>query len=374
MIPPQLPNSLSRVALAAVLALGSAACESPVSDSGNETDADGHDETIGAADVTDSSPLSPTTTTTRAPRSDSGTEPDFASDATSGSDRDSDSDSVPDSDSGSNSDSRSNCIRVAPDLVVIAEDTGYFVSFCASAGACGVGDATEDESRIDATTLASTLVPDGNCTDLADGMYTTAPPAPEGRACTDQSYDDHESCDCGGGIPDPDCDDDVSAKCDECNGPGSCGAAFEGGAVAVPDDNPLCFVPPNWTCEVLAYDDGATCDCGCGAVDLDCESEAVAACGECNGMGSCFADGEDCSAIAPIDNATCDPILIGWTCPLEYYYDDELCSCGCGIPDPDCDGDPSLAACWYCSLPGSCSDYGCGADPPIAPENNAVCL
>jgi len=79
---------------------------------------------------------------------------------------------------------------------------------------------------------------------------------------------------------------------------GACIEISDGSAVAV---------PPEWTCDLDAYTDGATCDCGCGAPDPDCADEMATSCDECNGAGSCAEGDADCAGIEADDNATCTP-------------------------------------------------------------------
>lgn len=73
---------------------------------------------------------------------------------------------------------------------------------------------------------------------------------------------------CGG--PDSlECIDDDVWWVDECGAPAmiaeACGAGFTcSGTSCVPG------VPSSWSCDSFYYDDGAGCDCECGAVDPDC--------------------------------------------------------------------------------------------------------
>jgi len=64
--------------------------------------------------------------------------------------------------------------------------------------------------------------------------------------------------------------------------------------------------PPQWTCDPARFgrDDG--CDCGCGALDPDCEgSSAASACAFCDAPGSCAA-GLGCDAIHSDKNESCN--------------------------------------------------------------------
>lgn len=129
---------------------------------------------------------------------------------------------------------------------------------------------------------------------------------------------------------------------------GEGGAGGEGSVVVV--------VPAEWTCLPSYYGDGG-CDCGCGAVDVDCADATRASCAFCLG---CSASAGECPGrIHPTDNSSCvDP---GWTCPPQ-FYGDAGCDCGCGIRDVDC-ADGSLEVCAYClgcNLGGTCPG---GIDP-----------
>jgi hypothetical protein len=62
--------------------------------------------------------------------------------------------------------------------------------------------------------------------------------------------------------------------------------------------------PPEWTCDPTYYDAADGCDCGCGAIDLDCASSNVDACDYCDNSGSCSATA--CPGdVDPTNNAIC---------------------------------------------------------------------
>lgn len=86
------------------------------------------------------------------------------------------------------------------------------------------------------------------------------------------------------------------------------------------------LIPSAWTCADAAYDDGANCDCACGAEDPDCDIAAAPVVG-CNAGDVCIA--AECTA-------TCDVLA---TPP-------EGCTAGtCGFFDADtdvCYTDPAL--------------------------------
>jgi hypothetical protein len=61
--------------------------------------------------------------------------------------------------------------------------------------------------------------------------------------------------------------------------------------------------PAGWTCAASYYNSGAVndCDCGCGALDRDCETAGVVGCSD----GGCYAAGCDYCYLDG-DNVTCD--------------------------------------------------------------------
>jgi hypothetical protein len=133
-------------------------------------------------------------------------------------------------------------------------------------------------------------------------------------------------CDCGCGKPDPYCrvmnrrsctaSGCETATCQFCNESGSARAECTG---------------DRWTnegtCKPRNYGLDGKCDCGCGAIDLDCSADqgcsdpycAAQGCEVCHGSGSLL--------------TTC----YTWTCKQEAFGDGK-CDCGCGAPDPDCNG------------------------------------
>lgn len=189
--------------------------------------------------------------------------------------------------------------------------------------------------------------------------------APLGWSCSNRYYDDGASCDCGCGIKDPDCKDDKVTSCDACQDFGACSHGPCPSSIAA-DDNSTCFVPPGWLCG-FDYGDG-TCDCGCGVLDVDCDSEKATACEFCPTLG-CAPFG--CSdAVDPDHNEVCTVAPPGWTCPSRLYNDGTGCDCGCGFPDPDCKSQ-DVSACDRCNDPYSCSGQACPGI--IDASNNAFC-
>eukprot|EP00727_Mastigamoeba_balamuthi_P006209 m51a1_g2207 hypothetical protein (516) ;mRNA; r:176843-178979 len=188
-------------------------------------------------------------------------------------------------------------------------------------------------------------------------------------------------------------------------GPSSSGAAnvtsldvgFSGAAVRASDP------PAEWSCEPERFADGGACDCGCGAWDPDCHSNAsgpvsadcAGAGAVCGPAGRCTVPGWEpercdlrhfgafdgchcgCGGIADPDcllNETpvnCAGLVLpvcssasvcsdAWTCKPE-LYGDGVCNCGCGVPDPDCGQVPLTAS--QCPASMVCVNRLCSAAP-----------
>lgn len=69
------------------------------------------------------------------------------------------------------------------------------------------------------------------------------------------------------------------------------------------DVGPVLPPPKEWTCDAEFYSTDDGCDCGCGAVDPDCDNPTVKACEYCDNNGSCAASCDDINAA---NNAVCD--------------------------------------------------------------------
>ena len=79
----------------------------------------------------------------------------------------------------------------------------------------------------------------GGCVDLVDASVTGITSI-EGWNCPVTFYDAMDGCDCGCGIPDPDCPDALSSSCDYCED----GCSTADCALIVPDDNAVCIEEP----------------------------------------------------------------------------------------------------------------------------------
>ena len=122
--------------------------------------------------------------------------------------------------------------------------------------------------------------------------------------CDMALYDDGSVCHCGCGLVDPDCLTTAVGSCDVCDAMGSC-VPMEANGECVgyirPDRNWQCTPVPGWTCDVFSYGN-EVCDCGCGAVDIDCEDGMP--CEICDAPGSCSV--EPCPGmIDPMDTTSC---------------------------------------------------------------------
>jgi hypothetical protein len=205
----------------------------------------------------------------------------------------------------------------------------------------------------------------GGSAGVAGGTGGTAGQPAMTWTCQASRYDDGDSCDCGCGITDPDCEDERVESCNACSQLGSCAlAACPSNILA--EDNSQCGVPAGWVCGSAYYGDGF-CDCGCAVLDSDCESKTDT-CSSCPLLG-CARD--FCATIDPEDNTICTAPPRSWTCTERLYRDGSQCDCGCGFPDPDCSG-TELESCDNCNAVGSCSGLACPGS--IDPADTRSCI
>jgi hypothetical protein len=189
--------------------------------------------------------------------------------------------------------------------------------------------------------------------DAEDNSICTGPPS--SWNCDRAFFGDGSQCHCGCGALDPDCASSAIEDCERCNFEGSCSARACPGTID-PEDTAHCVrpeVPAEWTCPEYLFADGSQCDCGCGAVDLDCATTNINQCDRCyDGCGSHFCPGR----VDPSDTSQCLEPPLGWVCDDGLYLDGYECNCGCGVLDPDCESAlPSV--CSYCSTyNGGCTN------------------
>lgn len=201
--------------------------------------------------------------------------------------------------------------------------------------------------------------------DAADNTICTG--VPNTWNCDERFFADGSLCHCGCGAIDPDCGDGGIEACERCDFEGSCSPLECPGSID-PENTARCITlnpPEGWTCSTFQYADGY-CDCGCGALDIDCSDASIESCEAC---GNC---GTGCPGrVDPLDPTQCLPVPEDWTCDSFTYADGYSCECGCGVVDPDC-ADATSASCQYCpAYSGSCSTSYC---EDIVPEDNSRCL
>lgn len=269
---------------------------------------------------------------------------------------------------------------------------------------CGCGTDDPDCDGAGCTVAGCT---DTTCDVCHNGSRAVRCDVPSAWSCHPGAYASDDGCDCGCGVPDPDCDGGG------CEGNGcseaSCTVCHYDALVG------SCSIPTGWTCEPFAYAVNGVCNCGCGVDDPDCGSGGCttpgcreAQCDLChdanNDVSACAAsscgdrllagDGCDCGCGATDPDCLLLPSCTepgctmdtcnfcnsasgrvacgGWTCLLARYADGH-CDCGCGAADPDCGSggctEPgcSAAACEQCfqanGQPASCEAVLC--DPSV---------
>lgn len=191
------------------------------------------------------------------------------------------------------------------------------------------------------------------------------PAPPEGWTCADYAYGDATVCDCGCGVPDPDCRTSDILACETC----WCGSVFCPQNIDT-SDTTQCDLPPppdGWTCTPELWSDDY-CDCGCGVRDRQCgEGAIVEYCQTCN------CSGGRCDFVDEADLSQCRLTLpTAWTCAANTFYDG-VCDCGCGALDADCTS-AQKSACTFCNAAGSCSNVPCNnSASTIKPDDNTSC-
>jgi hypothetical protein len=167
---------------------------------------------------------------------------------------------------------------------------------------------------------------------------------------------------------DGECDCGCGALDVDCAGPESSYCRYvdvctNQGLTVDPNENWLCVplppVPAEWTCDPDWYGDGF-CDCGCGALDYGCAGPYAT---DCEWSDACTNQG---LVPHPDENWLCvplPPVPAEWTCS-DYWYGDGDCDCGCGALDYDCAG------------PGAnyCRGNMCASGTVPHPDENWLCI
>lgn len=195
-------------------------------------------------------------------------------------------------------------------------------------------DVTLVEVTIDGETGESTPVPGGQCLHITNLTFDIQPPT-DGWECDPSYYDAgaEDYCDCECGAVDPDCDI-AEIEIYGCYEGQTCDSSAECEGL-----------PTAWTCDGNAFEDGTTCDCGCGVLDPDCE------------IPNAPVTGCDSGTTCNLDYGTCIPD--GWTCEPGYYGATDGCDCNCGAVDPDCaDPEATVYGCDESNHTGVCLPDG----------------
>lgn len=150
-------------------------------------------------------------------------------------------------------------------------------------------------------TFTSTPVVNGQCLTVANTTINL--PAPPGAwNCDEFTYSNHDTCDCECGAADPDCTD-TTQYIIGCGFPhlpaeGTCNAGN-------------CAPAGTWSCNINQYDDGAACNCLCGAQDPDCIDPGLTPVGcsagqHCNHASACVGNtgGEACASAPVVTEGT----------------------------------------------------------------------
>lgn len=150
---------------------------------------------------------------------------------------------------------------------------------CADGMACHLGECRERCSAFEPLDACAT----GTCMlewpdDLCSSDTGLVDPAKHGERCTRPGS---LGCAVEGGIVRGLCsnhtEDAVRVCTPLCNGRKDCEAGsycytlYAGGRLGEGKGYCVDGVPPSWVCEDDRYGDGATCDCGCGDIDPDCD-------------------------------------------------------------------------------------------------------
>ena len=160
---------------------------------------------------------------------------------------------------------------------------------------------------------------------------------PPDWTCDPVRYAAQDQCDCECGAFDPDCEDTTL---------GTAGCAATERCAADGQCSPI--APAAWQCPANRYGARDACDCGCGAVDPDCEIEGLPLRG-CTGRNATCTEDATCACTPNCGSNVCG---------------DDGCGGSCGTcSDPEksiCNGGQCVSACE--PAPIRCNFAECGAD------------
>ncbi len=194
---------------------------------------------------------------------------------------------------------------------------------------------------------------------------------PQAWTCDPHWYAAGDTCDCGCGAPDPDCQD-PSAPVSGCTSTEKCAS----------DGTCQPKVPAAWTCAPTSYDARDKCDCNCGAPDPDCAFSSLPVVGCPGASPTCNADGTCAQCVPDCTGKVCGPDGCGGTCGT--CTDTALSACVGGAcvspcnPKPlicetdDCGDDGCGGSCGTCQTGWSCQAGNCVKDP--APDDPQSCV
>ncbi|MCO4762117.1 MAG: hypothetical protein KC502_11470 [Myxococcales bacterium] len=179
---------------------------------------------------------------------------------------------------------------------------------------------------------------------------------PKAWTCGADSYAAMDGCDCGCGVPDPDCKvgDQLLKGCaaDQKCDAGKCVSAL----------------PKGWSCPSFFYDDGLLCNCACGGHDPDCDKPTNTVI-DCK-PGGCDKKAGVCGICKPnCTGKVCGDDGCGGSCGT--CKDPKLPGCAAGVCvakcTPDCAGkacgaDGCGGTCGSCQSPLVCGNGTCVAE------------
>jgi len=243
-------------------------------------------------------------------------------------------------------------------------------------GTCASGSSCEDGVCLRDPVMQTPFSCAGRCESVApSGCYCTEACVALGNCCSD--FAEHcqcvPNCDgkvcgsdgCGGSCGDcdaaaPFCTDDgqCTDQCTPTCGNRQCGPDGCGGSCGTCGDDESCYwtyqcIPDNWTCDGVLYGDEQGCDCGCGAVDPDCEAEDDPFVYGCPFEAQVCADTGICDITFCHDNDECG----GQWCTGAYAEGDFTFGGFCAEPIQE--GDPPGS---ICGIHEECASLLCAGD------------